>query len=196
MTVGDSSVSRRAFLRSATAVTTATGATGIAAAQEGQSKTVEMNDDLKFVPADLTIAPGTTVVWENVGSIAHSVTAYEDNIPEEASYFASGGFDAEQAARSAYPDGSIEGGGTYEYTFDTEGTFDYFCIPHESAGMTGTVSVQQGGGAEGGGGGESVPQVPNSAKTLGVATTGAMVLTLGLAYFFMKYGGDYGEFEE
>jgi hypothetical protein len=136
------------------------------------------------------------VVWENVGSIAHSVTAYEDNIPEGASYFASGGFDAEQAARSAYPDGSIEGGGTYEYTFDTEGTFDYFCIPHESAGMTGTVSVQQGGGAEGGGGGESVPQVPNSAKTLGVATTGAMVLTLGLAYFFMKYGGDYGEFEE
>jgi plastocyanin len=110
MTVGDSSVSRRAFLRSATAVTTATGATGIAAAQEGQSKTVEMNDDLKFVPADLTIAPGTTVVWENVGSIAHSVTAYEDNIPEGASYFASGGFDAEQAARSAYPDGSIEGG--------------------------------------------------------------------------------------
>ena len=88
------------------------------------------------------------------------------------------------------------GGGTYEYTFDTEGTFDYFCIPHESAGMTGTVSVKQGGGAEGGGGGESVPQVPNSAKTLGVATTGAMVLTLGLAYFFMKYGGDYGEFEE
>ena len=174
MTASNSSVPRRAFLRSATAATTATGATGVAAAQEGQSKTVEMNDDLKFVPAELTIAPGTTVVWENVGSIVHSVTAYEDEIPDEASYFTSGGFDAEQPARSAYPDSSIEGGGTYEYTFDTEGTFDYFCIPHETAGMTGSISVQQGGGAEEGGGGESVPQVPDSAKTLGVATSGAM----------------------
>jgi hydroxymethylglutaryl-CoA reductase len=61
--------------------------------------------------------------------------------------------------------------------------------------MKGTISVQQGGGTEGGGG-ESVPQVPASAKTLGVATAGAMVLTLGLAYFFLKYGGDYGDFEE
>jgi hypothetical protein len=27
--------------------------------------------------------------------------------------------------------------------------------------------------------------------SLGVATTFAMVATLGLAYFFLKYGGDY-----
>ncbi|ELK46159.1 halocyanin, partial [Haloferax sp. BAB-2207] len=43
----------------------------------------------------------------------------------------------------------------------------------------------------GGGGGPSRPQVPDSAKSLGVATTFAMIATLGLAYFFMKYGGDY-----
>jgi hypothetical protein len=41
----------------------------------------------------------------------------------------------------------------------------------------------------------NVPSVPDSAKTLGVATTFAMVATLGLAFFFMKYGGDY-EIEE
>jgi hypothetical protein len=33
--------------------------------------------------------------------------------------------------------------------------------------------------------------VPQGAKTLGVATTVAMVSTLGMAYVFMKYGGDY-----
>jgi hypothetical protein len=49
-------------------------------------------------------------------------------------------------------------------------------------------TVSTGGGGEGG---SSAPQVPDSAMTLGVATTFAMVATLGLAFFFMKYGGDY-----
>jgi uncharacterized protein involved in exopolysaccharide biosynthesis len=40
------------------------------------------------------------------------------------------------------------------------------------------------------------PQVPESALTLGVATAFAMVATLGLGFFFMKYGGDYGIDEE
>jgi hypothetical protein len=48
-----------------------------------------------------------------------------------------------------------------------------------------------GGGGDGGGGGGGAPAVPDSAKTMGVATTFAMVVTLGLAYFFIKYGGDY-----
>jgi hypothetical protein len=33
--------------------------------------------------------------------------------------------------------------------------------------------------------------VPGSAKTLGVAAMSFMLSTLGLAYVFMKYGGDY-----
>jgi hypothetical protein len=35
--------------------------------------------------------------------------------------------------------------------------------------------------------------VPDTAKTLGVATVFSMVATLGLAFFFLKYGGDYEE---
>jgi len=58
------------------------------------------------------------------------VTAYEDEIPDGAAYFASGGFDAEQAANEAYPDeGSIPEGETYEHTFETTGTYEYYCIP-------------------------------------------------------------------
>jgi hypothetical protein len=32
--------------------------------------------------------------------------------------------------------------------------------------------------------------LPGEAKTLGIATSVAMVSTLGLAYVFLKYGGD------
>lgn len=102
---------------------------------------MDMTDDLVFDPAEVSVATGDTVVWENVGSVTHSVTAYEERIPDGAAYFASGGFDTEQAARDAYPEGSIGGGEPFEHTFETAGTYEYFCIPHEGAGMTGTVEV-------------------------------------------------------
>ncbi len=103
---------------------------------------VEMTDELVFDPAEITVSVGDTVTWENVGSVAHSVTAYEDEIPDGATYFASGGFDSESAARDAYPnEGAVGSGETYEHTFETAGEFQYFCIPHES-GMKGTVVVE------------------------------------------------------
>jgi hypothetical protein len=53
-------------------------------------------------------------------------------------------------------------------------------------------TVETGGS---GGGGRSRPQVPDAAKSLGIATGFGMAATLGLAYFFVKYGGDYGEYD-
>lgn len=104
-------------------------------------RTVQMTNALTFDPATLSVAPGTTVVFDNVGSLDHSVTAYEDELPEGADYFASGGFDAEQAARDGYPEGALGGGDTYEHVFEATGTYEYFCIPHEGSGMTGTIEV-------------------------------------------------------
>ena len=42
--------------------------------------------------------------------------------------------------------GMIEGGsgGTFSFTFEEPGTYDYFCIPHESMGMIGSVTVTSG----------------------------------------------------
>lgn len=188
-----SRLSRRGFLRGSTAVAGLAAGASTATAQEGTTHTVDMTDGLVFDPDSLTIAPGDTVVWENVGSIGHSVTAYEEEIPGEAAYFASGGFDSEQSARSAYPDGDIPGGESFEHTFEVEGTYGYFCIPHEAAGMVAEIEVTPGGGGDGGGGGSSVPSVPESAKSLAVATVSAMLSVLALAYFFIKYGGDYGQ---
>lgn len=110
----------------------------------GGGSTVDMTDDLVFDPDSITVSTGTTVTWKNTGSLAHSVTAYEDKIPDGAEYFASGGAGSEQAARDAYPsDGQVGAGETFEHTFEVAGTYEYFCIPHESAGMKGTVEVTE-----------------------------------------------------
>ena len=156
--------------------------------------TIDMTDDLVFDPDDTTVAPGTTVIWENVGDIGHSVTAYEDDIPDDADYFASGGFDDEQTARESYspgdPDsGDITGGNAYEHTFTVEGEYEYFCVPHESAGMVASLTVgeqAQQAADEG-----PVP-LPPLAVLVGVLALGAVVAVIGFSYFVLKYGGDYG----
>ncbi|WP_233741091.1 cupredoxin domain-containing protein [Halobaculum saliterrae] len=101
-----------------------------------------MPDSHRFEPKTATIETGETVTWTNESDIEHTVTAYEDEIPDEAAYFASGGFESERAARNRITEGLIAPGEKYEYTFDHPGTYGYFCIPHESSGMVGTIQVK------------------------------------------------------
>ena len=158
----------------------------------GFTWTVDMTDENVFIPEDLQVRPGDTVSWVNVGTVGHTVTAYEDDIPEEAEFFASGGFDSEEAARNGYPDSGVIGGGeSYEHTFTVEGTHEYFCIPHESIGMLGTIEVTPDAPTPTPTPAPEVvgPALPESAKAVGVAAAAAMASTLGLAYAFIKYGG-------
>jgi len=46
-----------------------------------------------YRPAELTVAVGDTVVWENTSARTHRYCLREGGIPEAADYFASGGFD-------------------------------------------------------------------------------------------------------
>lgn len=98
----------------------------------------------RFRPGEFAVTPGTTVVWKNTSKSTHTVTAYQNSIPDDAEFFASGGFDSEKAARKAWRQ---EGGGgidqqtTYEHTFEVPGTHNYFCIPHEPNGMIGKIVV-------------------------------------------------------
>lgn len=136
---------RRWFLTSVGSVVVTGMVAGCTEARDGerdQANVIDMTDELEFVPTEFEAVVGGTVTWKNVGSVEHSVTAYEDDIPEDATYFASGGFDNESAARNAWPDGSIAGDETYEHTFDTAGDYKYFCFPHESAGMVGTITIR------------------------------------------------------
>ncbi|KAA9397138.1 copper-binding protein [Haloarcula sp. CBA1130] len=109
-----------------------------------ETSTVEMTDELAYEPKKIQVEAGTTVTFENVGSIGHTVTAYEDKIPDGADYFASGGFDSQQAAKDGYSngqEGNVPKGESYEVTLETTGTYEYYCIPHEMNGMVGTIKV-------------------------------------------------------
>lgn len=101
-----------------------------------------------FDPTELTVSVGTTVTWKNTSSSGHTVTAYENAIPEDAAFFASGEFETEAAARDAWSSGAandgVKGAGeTYSYTFEVPGRYDYFCVPHESQGMVGAIVVEE-----------------------------------------------------
>jgi plastocyanin len=79
---------------------------------------------------------------KHVGAVGQSVTAYEGQLPAGADYWASGGFDSASAARAGWPqDRDIAEGETYEHTFETRGEDGYFCIPHESSDLVGTLTV-------------------------------------------------------
>ncbi len=108
-----------------------------------ETSTVEMTDELTFEPKQIQVSAGTEVTWENVGNVGHTVTAYEEEMPDGATYFASGGFDSLQAAKDGYSngEGNVPGGESYSHTFETTGTYEYYCIPHEMNGMVGTVKV-------------------------------------------------------
>ena len=176
MTNGNAKLSRRAFLTTAAGTAAAAGAAGTAAAQEGGSEEVIVGPggDLVFSPGTdeaLQITPGTTVtfVWE---SDNHNIVV--DSQPDDAGWEGH-----EEIENTDF---------TYEHTFETLGTYEYYCAPHETAGMVGTIEVVESIETEAP---ANLPEVPDTAKTLGVATTFAMVATLGLAFFFLKYGGDY-----
>ena len=96
----------------------------------------------RFQPEELSAAAGTTVSFTNDTAEPHTVTAYGDGLPDGSDYFSSGGAESEDAARDSVANELIEPGDTYEVTFDEPGRYRYFCIPHEEAGMKGTVVVE------------------------------------------------------
>ena len=109
----------------------------------GSSTEVSMTDDHAFDPGTITIAAGETVTFVNDSRESHSVTAYEDEVPEGAEYLSSGGFSSEQEARDSVSEALLDSEATFEVTLDEPGTYRYFCIPHESQGMTGPIEVEE-----------------------------------------------------
>lgn len=133
-----------------------------------------------FEPSEVVITPGSTVVWQ-WESDNHNVVPQSQ--PEGANWQGEGSQGT-----------TFNTGHTYEHTFDTNGTYEYVCTPHESQGMTGTVTVQDTLPTPEPA--ASQPTVPDSAKSLGVASAFALAATLGLSFFFLKYGGDFETPEE
>ena len=117
--------------------------TGNSSSQMVATDRVSMTQDQLFDPEGATVEVGATVTFENTSAEAHTVTAYQSEIPSGADYFASGGADSEVEARGELADGLLAEGESYEVTFSEPGTYRYFCIPHEGAGMKGTIVVEE-----------------------------------------------------
>jgi len=90
-----------------------------------------------WLPAEISIGVGETVTWSNDDTAAHTVTAGDLKVDSDAV-----GLDFPNGFDSSL----FLAGTTFEVTFDTEGTFPYFCMVHPW--MAGTVIVGEAMGEE------------------------------------------------
>ncbi len=104
------------------------------APQAGAATIVTMTNHMQFSPATVTVHAGATVAWKNISQLVHTVT----DVPRLAIH----------AADAALPAGAkpfnskyVAPGHSYRHTFTVPGTYRYFCVPHEAAGMLGVVKV-------------------------------------------------------
>ena len=95
---------------------------------------VNMTGSLKFDPETVTIEAGQTVLWTNTSDMIHTVTANPAKAKNKNNCKL-------PAGAEAFDSGAIEPGKTYSQTFTVPGTYKYFCVPHETMGMTGKVIV-------------------------------------------------------
>ena len=93
----------------------------------------ELGAHVSFDPIGVLVQPGTTIRWI-VEADVHTTTAYHPandshslRIPADARPWAS--------------DYLVNPGDSFEVTLTVEGVYDYFCAPHELAGMVGRIIV-------------------------------------------------------
>lgn len=88
-------------------------------ASDGQVTITQPSDQmsLRYEPTTLSVSAGSTVTWTNNGSTGITVTSPD------------GLFDSETVAP----------GGSFSYTFDTPGSYRYFCVPFPH--MKGVITV-------------------------------------------------------
>ena len=108
--------------KNATVVAGQTASATFALVDTFDGELIMAQDNLTFSQSSLTIAAGTAVRWVNSGAMLHTVT------PDGHS---------EWSAASLGTTGD-----RFTHTFNTPGTYAYYCEPHQGQGMTGTIVVQ------------------------------------------------------
>ena len=74
--------------------------------------------DVSFSPATVRIRAGQTVTWSNPTKLTHTATG------------------------AGFNSGNVAPGGSWSHKFTKAGTYSYVCVPHQAAGMRGTVIVE------------------------------------------------------
>lgn len=91
--------------------------------------TVGPGGDLQFSPERVTVAAGETVrwIWD-----APNHNVKPSSVPDGSDWAGTPGEEGK----------TFEAGYVYTHTFEVAGTYEYYCSPHRSAGMTGSVVVE------------------------------------------------------
>jgi plastocyanin len=92
-----------------------------AAGSPGAAEIVIQN--FAFLPATLTVAPGTAVTWDNRDEEPHNIV----NVPPA-------------GQQRAFRSQAVDGGDKYSFVFSQPGTYSYICSIHPH--MQGTIVVK------------------------------------------------------
>jgi plastocyanin len=87
---------------------------------------ITADPDNTFTPADITINPGETVRWTNTGGF-HNVNGDKATFPDNPESFGN--------------DAPSSDAWMYDFTFFTEGVYQYQCDPHAGQNMKGSITV-------------------------------------------------------
>jgi plastocyanin len=126
--------------------------------------------DKQFEPASIVVAQGDTVTWTVTKAIGdpHTVTSGTPSGADKGSVFNSQTDDPNLTKLK-------DAGGTFSFTFETPGTYTYFCVIHPVE-MTGEVVVLAPG--------ESPPGVTHEGIPAENKLFGAAILIVTLAVLF------------
>ena len=103
----------------------------------GSPIVIKMADKQPFyTPSKVSIRVGDTVQWVNAGETVHSIST-------NAAMAQNRNDTSMPKGAQAFDSGFIPPGGDYSYTFTVPGTYRYFCLPHEKAGMVGVIVVKK-----------------------------------------------------
>jgi plastocyanin len=98
---------------------------------------IDGTPQLKWQPANVTIAPGGTVTFKIVGATPHPVGSGSAP-PNDDGKFETSGCQADKLSGD---------GDSCTVRFEKAGSYPYFCALHFAAGMVGTITVGSGGGS-------------------------------------------------
>ncbi|MBX0288758.1 MULTISPECIES: halocyanin domain-containing protein [Haloarcula] len=129
-----------------------------------------------FGPPAVIVDNGATVQWEWTGNGGgHNVKSDGDGPLDSGSPVSSSGVN-------------------YEHTFESDGIYNYICVPHEGLGMKGSIVVGTDYPTQSLGGGGAVEIEPHNAGVpiqphfVGFGAGLAVIIPLIFAFFQLKYG--------
>jgi plastocyanin len=127
-------VSVRASLKHVGAAAVATAASVMLASNAMAVEVLLGGDDgtLAFIPSEISVAPGETIIFKNNAAFPHNVVFDPDEIPA--------GVDASKISMDE-SDLLNAPGETYQVTLNEKGSYSFYCSPHQGVGMAGKITV-------------------------------------------------------